>query len=360
MKSPSDRVRASAAWITAHATEVSVDNAGCARAAQFLQSYLQAASSTGSWCGAGGLHPAAPNAAALDWIFVVDNLNFCFRVPGVVSFAVEYKGKEYKGYWALCASVNRALDEGIPLTTPAFYATVGETQMRHVFRSASGTDIPLLAERVANLNEAGAVLQAKFDGSVASLVARANGDAQELVELIVSNFSSFADSISLEDAAEELSGGNGGGDLSVVPELAFYKRAQILVADIWACFGGKGLGQFPVGLDRLTMFADYRVPQILVWLGALQYAAPLMDTLRKGTELARGSRREIEIRGCSITAVEEIRRELERLAEGGKGDKAPVPVINSIVIDFALWDYAAAHLQEMDDIPVHYVQSIYY
>ena len=37
----------------------------------------------------------------------------------------------------------------------------------------------------------------------------------------------------------------------------FYKRAQILIADLWACFEGKGYGQFH-DIDTLTMFADYR------------------------------------------------------------------------------------------------------
>jgi hypothetical protein len=35
------------------------------------------------------------------------------------------------------------------------------------------------------------------------------------------------------------------------------KRAQILVADVWACFGGTGLGAFN-DMHRITMFADYR------------------------------------------------------------------------------------------------------
>ena len=39
--------------------------------------------------------------------------------------------------------------------------------------------------------------------------------------------------------------------------VAFYKRAQILIADIWACFEGQGLGYF-YDINYLTMFADYR------------------------------------------------------------------------------------------------------
>lgn len=37
----------------------------------------------------------------------------------------------------------------------------------------------------------------------------------------------------------------------------FYKRAQILVAETWAAFEGKGPGRFD-DIGELTMFADYR------------------------------------------------------------------------------------------------------
>ena len=51
----------------------------------------------------------------------------------------------------------------------------------------------------------------------------------------------------------------------------FYKRAQILVADLWAAFGCQTAvnGHFASFADvgRLTMFADYRVPQILRHVG---------------------------------------------------------------------------------------------
>ncbi len=39
--------------------------------------------------------------------------------------------------------------------------------------------------------------------------------------------------------------------------VALYKRAQILIADVWACCGGQGYGEFQ-DIDSITMFADYR------------------------------------------------------------------------------------------------------
>lgn len=68
--------------------------------------------------------------------------------------------------------------------------------------------------------------------------------------------------------------------------VAFLKRVQILVADIWGCFAGTGVGAFS-DIDQLTMFADYRVPQVLVALGVMQYSAPLLERLVSDCEHSR-------------------------------------------------------------------------
>lgn len=52
----------------------------------------------------------------------------------------------------------------------------------------------------------------------------------------------------------------GGVDsLSFLPlfVVTFYKRAQILIADLWLAFKGKSYGHFE-DIDSLTAFADYR------------------------------------------------------------------------------------------------------
>lgn len=65
--------------------------------------------------------------------------------------------------------------------------------------------------------------------------------------------------------------------------IAFYKRAQILVADTWSVLEGKGDGCFE-DISSITMFADYRLPQILVYLGALKYSDELLKKLLKGLQ----------------------------------------------------------------------------
>lgn len=63
--------------------------------------------------------------------------------------------------------------------------------------------------------------------------------------------------------------------------VSFYKRAQILVGDIWACYKGKDLGEFN-DIDIITMFPDYRIPQVLMHFGAMRYSNPLLSTLQSG------------------------------------------------------------------------------
>lgn len=50
---------------------------------------------------------------ALNWVFVVDTMNFSFwsETEGG-QCEVTYKGTTYTGYMTLCAAITRAMDEG--------------------------------------------------------------------------------------------------------------------------------------------------------------------------------------------------------------------------------------------------------
>ena len=63
-----------------------------------------------------------------------------------------------------------------------------------------------------------------------------------------------------------------------------------------------------------------------------------------------GDAREVEIRGCSIEAVERI---VKRVAELGVH-------MNAIQIDNFLWGFRREKVDEMEAIPFHRVRSIYY
>lgn len=52
------------------------------------------------------------------------------------------------------------------------------------------------------------------------------------------------------------------------------------------------------------MVCAFRVPQTLLYLEMLTYEPLLMEKLKRGVHLEPGSQEEVEIRGCSVWAVE--------------------------------------------------------
>ncbi|EDW04365.1 GH22266, partial [Drosophila grimshawi] len=121
---------------------------------------------------------------------------------------------------------------------------------------------------------------------------------------------------------------------------------------------GEGLGHFN-DIEKVTMFADYRVPQVLVHFGSLEYSSELMELLKQDTILQNGDAREVEIRGASIYIIEQVKdRVLEILKQ--KHPDVDARNVNSILIDQYLWDYRREHATELEYIPFHKVLSIYY
>lgn len=223
------------------------------------------------------------------------------------------------------------------ILNPNFYSTITKEQLKQVLRSDTSTEIPLLQERVNCLHEVGSSLLENFDGSFRNCVTKAGKSAISLLSLIIDNFNCFRD--------EAVYKGH---------KVAIYKRAQILIGDIWACFGGKGDGHFK-DIDEVTMFADYRVPQTLLYYGVFEYSDDLTNKLKKDTILKNGDELEIEIRGCSIHAVELLKNCAQKML---KNDQQ----INSILIDHFLWDFRRKHANEILEkaLPFHKTYSIYY
>ncbi|PLN83930.1 UPF0553 protein c [Aspergillus taichungensis] len=329
------------------------------------------------------LHPQSKDESTVAFIFTMDLLNFSFwsELPEAERFAIDYRGRRWTGYWSLVAALQRALDEGIPITDPEFWVNeeaCPEEKLQHVFRSATEEPIPLFQERVACLREAGRVLCKDFEGKFLNCIYNANYSAAALVNLLAESFSCFRDETSFQGRRVRL-----------------YKRAQILVADLWACFNGESFGEFH-DIDKITMFADYRIPQILHQLGCLSYSPPLTSHIRDLKPLPHGSTWEVELRATSIWCVELIRREIElrhpgsqmRTSRHGSVDKSNTlspeddPVrkcstqkhvkqksvqehrtsnVNAVLIDFFLYDT----MKEIEadgkvSIPHHRTRSIWY
>ncbi|KAF7332283.1 Queuosine salvage protein [Mycena kentingensis (nom. inval.)] len=340
--------------------------------------------------------PYVPNAAltktCLDWIFLISALNFSFWSEhegtqgrfGVSWFesweqpaGTNRQEKVWTGYWSSVAALNRALQDDIPITDPAFYSSetlCPDSLIEHVFRPADGCVelVPLLPQRIAVMREVGFILCQAFGGSYQTFLDEfqrehdGNGTALQLVHRVTDTFPSFRDEVFFQGR-----------------RVCLWKRAQILVAETWAAFYPENaLSPHPLfpgsagpAIHQLTMFADYRVPQILHHLRILSYPQTLVAKLHAGTPLESGCAEELSLRAASIVAVERVRKEMQLLAtvESAKTtmeeDKATEDAVSSVLIDFYLWDLAKRvergeerieGLDTADMVPTHRTRSIWY
>jgi hypothetical protein len=269
------------------------------------------------------------------WVLALDALNFCFWSEDPDRrWRVEYQGQRYDGYWALAAALKRAVDAGKPLWDAAYLAEISTDDVADILRPIDHNTpvIPLFYERVAHLRELGHGLLAAYpdEEPVAALFRDAGGSVQRLIELVVELFPSFNDRVTVDGR-----------------EIRFYKRAQILVADLQGAFGCEGLGSFS-DLDILTAFADYKVPQVLRRFGVLVYDDHLAATIDRRQLLPAGSIEEIEIRASTIWACEFIRRSLAVLGKP----------LRAFEIDWALW--LVGQSLPPDTHPYHRTLTIFY
>jgi len=243
------------------------------------------------------------------YLLVLDSINFCFWPnPGADKWEVQYKSETLSGYYALAASLKKAIESGIPITEAHYLAEITLGKFKQIL--GGNGELQLMEARAHILNELGAFLITKYNGEATKLLKAAENSALNLVRLLVKNLPSFRD-----DA--EYYG----------KKIYFYKRAQIFAADLYAAFAGKAWGFFK-DMDNLTAFADYKLPQVLRYVGILQYSPSLEHTVDNGILLEAGSPEEIEIRANTIWAVELIRQQLTQMGKE----------LRAFEIDWILWN----------------------
>ncbi|KAG2362948.1 hypothetical protein BDR07DRAFT_1471486 [Suillus spraguei] len=376
-------VVSSAEFILEKTNIIKINNDAVKKATQYILQKLASESYTPRTWRTHPLHICPPEpydpediltGACLNWLFLISSLNFSFwseKEGQLDRYGVEWWtswGSEtmtvHTGYWSLVAALNRALEEGIPIIDPKFYSSetlCPDSLIAHVFRAApqSTESIPLFNERLAIMREVGAILCSDdFGGSYLGFLEafqrrhENQGTALDLVQFVTDSFPSFRD--------ERMFNGR---------RVCFWKRPQILVAETWAAFYPENpYTPHPIfpGLDgahisALTMFADYRVPQILHHMRILAYPPSLVHKLRAGTRFAAGSREEMSLRAASIVAVERIRSEMIRCGSDWEA--------SCVLIDFYLWDLAkkvqkgeecVEGIETGDVLPAHRTRSIWY
>jgi hypothetical protein len=275
-------------------------------------------------------HYEGPPARTLAYVFVLDTLNFCFwGDASAPRWTVEYGGHEYNGYWALALSLKRAFEEGIPLWDAGFLSALDRSVLEKVLKGVS-VPIPLFEERLANLHELGEGLSRDWQGSFQVFTEHAGGDVLTFVHDLAAAFSSFADEVTYK--------GN---------VIRFYKRAQILAGDLAGALEGNRWGTFR-NLERLTAFADYKLPQQLRHAGILSYSEGLSRQVDQRILIPPGSEEEVEIRAATIWAIELLRQELSVRGR----------IVTAMELDWLLWQRSQVLPADMK--PYHLTRTVFY
>ena len=139
------------------------------------------------------------------YIFVMDSLNFCF-------WPVE--GFEYE---QLATSLRDVLLNDSNAMNASNLKNIDIIKLQSWFPTH---ELPNINERVIKLQELGRVLEKDYDGLACNMAAASNHSAVALVQLVLDKLPGFRD-------VAEYKG----------KQVHFYKRAQILVSDLWAAYG---------------------------------------------------------------------------------------------------------------------------
>lgn len=144
------RVLDSASYVADQAIDVHISREGLLSAASRLSaSIARTPLSIKAW-GDHELHPSPgewSDDETVRFVFLMDLLNFSFWEEGrdgTESFEVEYRGRTWKGYWGFVACLRRAMEDGVPVTEPAFWSSgrCGMETLGYVFSRAKERRAP--------------------------------------------------------------------------------------------------------------------------------------------------------------------------------------------------------------------------
>jgi Potential Queuosine, Q, salvage protein family len=288
-----ERVRTACAWVVERARSVAIEPDAIAAYAATLPGALAAPS----------VDPATElvegdRETRTAFAICIDAINF-----GSGWWPTIRKRPGRSGYFTVAAALTeRFRDRGA--WAAAELATIGPAEVAAVL--GQDADHPLMADYATALREVGERIRDEHGGSFEAVAEAAGGSAVAMAELL-SAWRAFAD-------VSEYDG-------QPVP---FFKRAQIAAADL----ARMGLADFG-DLDRLTAFADNLVPHVLRVDGLMRLDPALEARIEAGKLLEHGAAEEVELRACTVHAV-------ELLAAATDGHRSPTE------IDAILWNRGSA------------------
>lgn len=201
-----------------------------------------------------------------------------------------------------------------PVEDPDWLGTVDEGRLERLLEPAAGAGtLPLLHLRAAALVELGRATRAW--GPASRWIEHAGGSAVAFARLLAERLPSWDDHRTHRGRT-----------------LRFLKRAQLCTAMIQGRLRGAPFRD----IERLTAFADYRLPQILRGLGVLHLDEALAAHVDAREPLAPGGEAEVALRAAAIDGADRI------AANTG---------LPALVVDHFLW---RAAVERQDQLPPHH------
>ncbi len=259
------------------------------------------------------------------FFLILNSINF-----GSGYFPHMKKPPGMSGYFTVASCLNEHFKKMGPFSAQEL-SRLKAADCTRIFKqdSANKPIAELMRLFASAFHDLGAYVQTNFGGSFTGLIGAAGLSSERLVHLLI-QMPYFRD-VALYDTLE-------------VP---FFKRAQLIAADLSLAFGGQGPGRFQ-DLGQLTIFADNLVPHVLRVDKILLYPEKLCARIDAGELIPKGTAEEIEIRACALHAVELIKSALN----------ASGHAITAMELDFLLWNRGQHPFYK--SIPRHRCRTIFY
>jgi hypothetical protein len=206
------------------------------------------------------------------------------------------------GAFGMWASLRKAMKQGEPILDGRYLSSLTKKQGEKIF--AGNIEIPLLDEKLENLQVLGEHLEVDYNNEFNKLISSADGKLfgdTGLVSRLQDMAFVFDDWVSLKKL----------GYSDNTYDIAYFNKRAQLVAGMLI-----GAGLFPDNqADQLTVFADYNLPNELRHQRILEYKLNLAERIDKQTPIAAGSREEVEIRASTVHAADRIIKKVNELRE---------------------------------------------
>lgn len=241
------------------------------------------------------------------YLFFLDSSQGClWQMRGKERWYFKINGQWQKGYYAFAYAIKKAFLADRRFYDASYLSEISFEDFSKIFDGKN--ELLLMAERCKNIRENFKILKDKYGGKALNLVLAAEGDVNKLVEMIIDDFPSFRD-------VSEFNG----------QKVYFLKRAQLFVSDISFALSSSGISFKNIG--DLTVFVDYKLPQLLQDEGVLVYTIGLRNRISSFELIEKDSQEELEIRANTISACEKLLLELKKIGRN----------LTSNNLDWMLW-----------------------